>query len=343
MVNEEPARLRDRRSDVEGFSMTSLRPLELFSYPPGAALSLVSGGPAANDGPPPAAGAGRTGSAGWSGGRPGATGGRVASRPSGDSDWQALHDSAMDARHPPAAPATATVPASRMLVVEDDDQVSTLLSTYLRRHAMEVDVAESAAGLRVAIAAKSYDVILLDLGLPDADGLDALRELRGHWSGALLIVSGRGDAGERTVGLELGADDFVGKPFDLRELLARIHSVRRRVAAPAVVALPVAYELDGLRVDLAARDVIDRDGRPLNLTLAEFELLQALAATPGRAITRDALLTAVHGRQTGPYDRAIDMQVARLRRRIERDPSAPRLIRSVRGRGYMLGVEPTAG
>lgn len=243
--------------------------------------------------------------------------------------------------HPGFPPDNETAAAISVLVVDDDEDIVELLTRYLGRHGLQVSSVGSAAGLRSATAGREFDVILLDLGLPDADGLDALRDLRRRWSGALLIISGRGDAAERAVGLELGADDFLAKPFDLRELLARIHSVQRRIAGPRVAPQP-EYEIDGLRVDPLARDVYGRDGRPLNLTAGEFELFQLLAAQPGRAVHRDELLTAIHGRVGGPFDRAIDMQVGRLRRKVERDPSEPRLIRSVRGAGYMLGVRPRA-
>lgn len=228
-------------------------------------------------------------------------------------------------------------PRSRILVVDDDPGIGMLLERYLGGRGLEVRVVRSAGALRRELVRPAFDVLLLDLGLPDGDGLDALRELRQAWRGPLLIVSGRADSTERAIGLELGADDFVAKPFDLRELLARIHAVQRRCATPGA---PRPLEVDGLRVDLDTRTVFGRDGEPLGLTGGEFELLLALMRKAGSTVTRDELMYALHGHDAGPFDRAIDVQVSRLRRKIERDHSRPCLIQSVRGAGYRLGARP---
>ena len=247
--------------------------------------------------------------------------------------------------HEPAAmrPAAATSdpPAgthARVLVVDDDPEIAALLSRYLGSHGLAVRVAGDGARLRAALDAADFDVVLLDLGLPDMDGMALVGELRARWSGPVIIVSGRGDAVERVVGLELGADDYVSKPFDLRELLARIRSVLRRAQPVHEPPHPMRLAFDGLALDLAARQLSGRDGTPIALTTGEFELLRALLAHPFEVLSRDALMNAMHGRDAGPYDRAIDMQVGRLRRKLELDPADPRLIKAVRGAGYMLAA-----
>ena len=224
---------------------------------------------------------------------------------------------------------------TRVLVVDDDPGVAALLERYLAGRGMEVDVAATARDLRDRIARFDFDVLLLDLGLPDGDGIDALRELRREWDGPLLIISGRGEVAERAIALELGADDFVPKPFDLRELLARINAVRRR--RDAATSRARAVDVDGLHIDPEARTVTGRDGRDVGLTQGEFQLLLALLRRAGATVSRDQLMNELHGHGAGPYDRAIDVQVGRLRRKIERDAREPRLIQSVRGAGYRLG------
>jgi DNA-binding response OmpR family regulator len=194
--------------------------------------------------------------------------------------------------------------------------------------------------LREAVARREIDVILLDLGLPGEDGFTLTRQLREHWKGALIIVTGRGDSIDRVVGLELGADDYVTKPFDLRELLARVRSVLRRAveARPAKPAATKVLRFGGFRLDLDARDLTDAAGNNVALTTGEFELLAILIANPNRVLSRDDLMSRIHGREAGPYDRAIDVQIGRLRRKIEGDPAQPSLIKSVRGAGYIFAA-----
>lgn len=250
----------------------------------------------------------------------------------------------------PDAPAPApAAPRPDVLVVDDDVDIVALIDRYLGAHGFAVRAAHSGAGMHAALADGAPDVVLLDLGLPDADGLSLLQQLRTHWQGPVIVVSGRGEAVERVVGLELGADDYVAKPFDFRELLARIRSVLRRAApaeAPVVPASAVAAPAAPRRVafahlvlDLGARRLQDAGGVEIALTTGEFELLRALLERPNEVRTRDELMTALHGREAGPFDRAIDVAVARLRRKVERDPAAPELIRSVRGAGYLFAAE----
>jgi two-component system OmpR family response regulator len=237
--------------------------------------------------------------------------------------------------HDPAAP-IATTPL-HVLVVDDDPEVGKLLSRYLTGQGLRVSVVENARDARAAVQDQAIDVMLLDLGLPDEDGLVLMRGLRGQWQGPVIIISGRGESVERIVGLELGADDYVNKPFDLRELLARIRSVVRRSqpARPAQVA-GRGYAFEGLQLDVPARRVLDANRREIPLTSGEFDLLLAFVQRPHQVLTRDQLMNAVHGRDAGPFDRAIDVQIGRLRRKLETDPAHPQLIKSVRGAGYLF-------
>jgi two-component system OmpR family response regulator len=227
-----------------------------------------------------------------------------------------------------------------ILVVDDDPEIGALLVRYLGGHGFAVDVAADGTQLRAALARQPVDLILLDLGLPGEDGLVLLRELQQDWRGPVIVVSGRGDAIERVVGLELGADDYIAKPFEFRELLARVRSVLRRArpAAPAPVAGPARTQrdVDGLRLDVEGRRLLDGAGRDLEITTGEFALLLALLERPNQVLSRDQLMNCLHGRDAGPTDRTIDMQVGRLRRKVEADPADPQLIKAVRGAGYVF-------
>jgi two-component system OmpR family response regulator len=174
--------------------------------------------------------------------------------------------------------------------------------------------------------------------------LGLLREFHAFWSGPVIVVSGRGESIERVVGLELGADDYVSKPFDLRELLARVRSVLRRAQShPTPAGVARNMDFDGLRLETASRRLLDRDGVDIGLTAGEFDLLLVLLSRPNEVLTRDELMNSLHGREAGPYDRSIDVQVGRLRRKIEADPSRPSMIKSVRGAGYMLAINVSTG
>ncbi len=240
-----------------------------------------------------------------------------------------------------AVDATENASQPHVLVVDDDAEIAALVSRYLSRHGCRVSTVANGAQLRASLAGQPIDLILLDLGLPDEDGLLLLRHLQGHWRGPVIVISGRGESVERVVGLELGADDYVTKPFDLRELLARIRSVLRRTRpdpAQAVPAFNGAVRFDGLHLEPSSRRLTDREGREVALTSGEFELLQAMLELPNQVLTRDQLMNCMHGRDAGPFDRAIDVQIGRLRRKIEIDAAHPRLIKSVRGAGYVLAT-----
>ncbi|SFN47452.1 winged helix-turn-helix domain-containing protein [Dokdonella immobilis] len=229
-----------------------------------------------------------------------------------------------------------------VLVVDDDEEIRGLLSRYLETHGFDVVTAGTAAQSRIAIADASIDVVLLDLGLPDEDGLVHLKFLQSDWRGPVIVVTGRGDAVERVVGLELGADDYITKPFDFRELVARIRSVLRRFGAgPRAADAPAGgtIRFAGFVLDPKSRRLIAPSGQELPVTAGEFALLQALLAHPGQVLSRDQLMNHVHGHDAGPYDRSIDVQIGRLRRRLGDDTEQPSLIKSVRGAGYMLAAE----
>lgn len=244
----------------------------------------------------------------------------------------------MPATSPSNAPPNAE---QRILIVDDDADIVALLTRYLSGHGFQVSGVGNGAALRAHVEGIGTDVILLDLGLPDEDGLGLLRYLQGTWSGPVIVVSGRGEPVERVVGLELGADDFVSKPFDLRELLARIRSVLRRTAktAPASMAQSKVFEFAGFRLDLASRRLTDSLGDEVALTTGDFQLLCALLDRPRQVLSRDELMDALYKREAGPFDRAVDMGIGRLRRKIEPNPEVPVLIKSVRGVGYLFASE----
>lgn len=239
---------------------------------------------------------------------------------------------------------SATAPA-KLLVVDDDASVREILRRYFTANGFEVDEAGDATSAREKLQRRSPDLVLLDLGLPGEDGLTLARQLRDQHGCAVIIVSGRGDAVDRVVGLEVGADDYVAKPFDLRELLARARSVLRRMKpAPAPSETQEVWlEFEGLRLNLAGRRLLSASGEEVPLTTGEFELLAALVEQPNRVLSRDALMQRIHGRDAGPFDRAIDMQIGRLRQKLETDPANPRLIRAVRGAGYILSATVRRG
>jgi two-component system OmpR family response regulator len=227
-----------------------------------------------------------------------------------------------------------------LLIVDDDPAIRDLVRRYFLAQDFAVHEAGDAATARAVLAREAVALVLLDLGLPGEDGLALARHLREHWQGAVIIVSGRGDPVDRVVGLEIGADDYVAKPFDLRELLARVRSVLRRVQ-PRTASPAESLSFAGFRLEPGARRLLDPRGDEVVLTTGEFELLMAFIEQPQRVLSRDALMQRIHGRDSGPYDRAIDVQVGRLRQKIETDAASPALIRSVRGVGYLFAASVT--
>ena len=241
-----------------------------------------------------------------------------------------------------------------ILVVDDEPEISGLLDTYLSDEGYRVSVAHDGAAMREAIAQASagrapVDLVLLDVVLPGEDGLTLARWLREHDPAiGIIMLTGRGDTIDRIVGLELGADDYVAKPFHLRELLARVKSVGRRVAKSLDDSIPVAgagnplAHFAGWRLDLNARELTAPGGESVRLTGGEFGLLATFVANANKVLSRDRLLDLCCGRQAGPFDRTIDVQVGRLRRKLKDDPQQPQFIKTVRGGGYLFAVPAAA-
>ncbi|MEJ8849164.1 winged helix-turn-helix domain-containing protein [Variovorax rhizosphaerae] len=231
---------------------------------------------------------------------------------------------------------------THLAILDDEADISQLLATYLAAHGYRIIQVHTGHALMALMAHDAPSLVLLDLGLPGEDGFAIARKLREHWHCGLVIVTGRSDAVDKVVGLEVGADDYVTKPFDLRELLARIKAVLRRLA-PAIVVnpstgstAPSTLRFAHWRLDTSARRLLDDQGEEVALTTGEYALLTALVTHPGRVLSRDFLLGKTRGRDSGPFDRTIDVQIGRLRRKVEADPDHPQIIKSVRGAGYIL-------
>jgi two-component system OmpR family response regulator len=228
----------------------------------------------------------------------------------------------------------------RILIVDDDPELRELLRGYLGGNGFAVDVAEDGAAMRQRIAAAAPDLVILDLMLPGEDGLALCRELRAESSLPILMLTARGEDTDRIVGLEMGADDYLPKPFNPRELLARIRSILRRAGENAAREAPArALAFAGWTLDLGARHLVGSDGVVVPISNGEFKLLRAFAENPFRVLTRDHLMDVLAGREAGPFDRSVDVMVHRLRRRLDDDAREPALIKTVRSEGYMLAAD----
>jgi DNA-binding response OmpR family regulator len=231
---------------------------------------------------------------------------------------------------------------ARLLLIDDDVRLSAMVGDYLRGSGFEVETAGSLAAGRERLAAESFDALVLDLMLPDGDGLDLCRELRGdsrHRHLPLLMLTARGEPMDRIVGLELGADDYLPKPFEPRELLARVKALLRR-ASPQPAADDV-LRFGRLEVDLGAR-VARLDGTICDLTGHQFDLLVVLAQSPGRVLSRDQIMDSLKGHPLEAFDRSIDVHISRIRAVIEDDPKLPRRVLTVRGAGYVFARKQDA-
>ena len=240
------------------------------------------------------------------------------------------------------SPADPSIAPTRVLVVDDEAALREPLSDYLVRQGFVAVQAASAAQARVRLSAESFDIVLLDIMMPGEDGLSLCRHLAETRKLPVIFITARGEATDRIVGLEIGADDYVVKPFDPRELVARIRSVLRRAARQPdeeAGADQFAYAFDGWKLDPLRRRLIDREGAVVPISTAEFRLLVAFLDHPRQVLDRDRLLDMVQGREAHLFDRAVDNQISRLRRKIERDSRNPELIQTVWGGGYMLAAE----
>jgi DNA-binding response OmpR family regulator len=250
-----------------------------------------------------------------------------------------------------------------LIIVDDDATLRNRLQKYLEREGFRVSAAEGGDQLRTIMDRDNADLVILDLMMPGEDGLSLTSYLRQTSNAGVVILTGKGDTVDRVVGLELGADDYVSKPFELRELLARIRSVLRRTGAarPGPAPETVAGEtaagkstagdtgrneteragFAGWRFDLDRRNLTSPAGLEVHLTTAEFNLLRVFVRNPERPLSRDRLLDEVGGRDWQPFDRSIDLHISHLRRKLEDNPKLPRLIKTVRGAGYIFATPVT--
>jgi two-component system OmpR family response regulator len=228
-----------------------------------------------------------------------------------------------------------------ILIVDDQREICDLVQEYLTGEGYRVSTAQDGAGMRKEMAQSPVDLVILDLMLPGEDGLTLARSLRQEQpSVGIIILTGRGEIVDRIIGLEMGADDYLPKPFHLRELLARVKSVLRRAstrnlekqAGPSRSKARFA----GWNLDLSSRELFSPAGKEVRLTTGEFDLLAAFVSNANQVLTRDRLLDLARNREAGPFDRTIDVQVGRLRRKLEDDPQRPTMIKTVRGTGYIF-------
>jgi two-component system phosphate regulon response regulator OmpR len=225
---------------------------------------------------------------------------------------------------------------TRVLVVDDDPSVRSMLVEYLTQHGYEVRAAASGAAMRTELERGAPAVVLLDIGLPGEDGLTLARYLRERHDVGIIMVTGAGDVVDRVAGLEVGADDYIAKPFDPRELRARLKSVLRRLEKKEASKTETRVSIGRCYLDLKSRTLCDAKGREVAITAMEFELLKTLIEHPNQVLSRDQLLTLTRNREWEPFDRSIDIRITRLRRKVEEDPARPRAIKTVRGAGYMF-------
>ena len=233
------------------------------------------------------------------------------------------------------------MPAQRVLIVDDDNEVRAMLAEYLSDHGYEVAQADCGESMRRALAEQPADAVLLDLRMPGEDGLTLARWVRERFDAGIIMVTGAGDVIDRIIGLEIGADDYVAKPFEPRELLARLKSVLRRIggarpAAPGPASPAGRVAIGRCLLDLLSHRLLDASGAEVPITGMEFDLLKIFAERPHQVLSRDQLLTLTRNREWEPFDRSVDIRIARVRRKIEDDPDHPTAIRTVRGAGYMF-------
>ena len=229
-----------------------------------------------------------------------------------------------------------------LLLVDDERTLREPLAEYLTGQGFVVREADSAAAARTVIAGETPDLVLLDIMMPGEDGLSLCRHLVETRQLPVILLTAKGEAMDRIIGLEIGADDYVTKPFEPRELVARIRSVLRRAErAPEAAGEDMVYEFEGWTLDPLKRRLVDPDGTLVPISTAEFRMLRAFCDNPRRVLDRDQLLDMVQGREAHLFDRAVDNQVSRLRRKIEADSRDPHFIQTVRGGGYRFATDVT--
>ncbi len=225
-----------------------------------------------------------------------------------------------------------------ILYVDDDQRLCRLIRRYLERADYHVTCAVNGEQMHEALNSHQYDLILLDINLPDKDGLSLAREVRNTSSIPIIFLTARADVDDKVNGFEIGADDYVTKPFEEKELLVRIQSVLRRSRSPAASAKTEAI-FAGWTLNLVRQTLTSPDQQPVEITSCEFQMLAALVKTPHEAITRNQILQIISGREWSPLDRSADMAISKLRKKIEANPKQPSLIRTIRNKGYQLTAE----
>ncbi len=236
---------------------------------------------------------------------------------------------------------------THILIVDDEQDICALVEQYLTDEGYRVSIAHDGGEMRQVIGREAVDLVLLDIVLPNEDGLSIARSLRVESPNiGIIMLTGRGDTIDRIVGLEMGADDYLAKPFHLRELLARVKSVVRRTEGGGPEATPSETSrlgFAGWQFDLHTRELVSPAGEPVRLTSGEFDLLKVFVTHPNQLLSRDRLLDLTRGREAGPFDRTIDVQVGRLRRKLGDDPQQPQLVKTLRSGGYIFVAPVEAG
>lgn len=237
--------------------------------------------------------------------------------------------------------------SKHVTIVEDDPDVRALLARSLSSDGYRVTALESGAGIESVISSDTVDLVILDIGLPDIDGLTITQQIRRYSDVAIIIVSGRGDLADRVVGLEIGADDYITKPFEPREIQARVRSVLRRGRGQGDVAATPDNDahrrfcVGNWTLDATGQSLHDAEGRPVGLTSGEYKMLEALVTRANRVLTRDQLMDACYGNNSPAFDRSVDVCIGRLRKKLQDDPRNPAIIRTVRNGGYLFAARIT--
>lgn len=225
-----------------------------------------------------------------------------------------------------------------IVVVDDEEMVRETVQEYLLRNGYAVSQAEGGGALRTLMAERAVDLVILDVNMPGEDGISIARDLRQRGRLGIIMLTANSDSIDRVVGLEVGADDYIAKPFEPRELLARVRAVLRRVAPGEVSAATMGDEVRIGRcvLNLESRSLYAADGSAVPITAMEFDLLEAFARNPNRILSRDRLLDLAHHKDSNGFDRSIDTRITRLRKKVEVDPTTPQAIKTVRGAGYLF-------
>jgi two-component system phosphate regulon response regulator OmpR len=236
--------------------------------------------------------------------------------------------------------------SAHILVVDDEPEICSMLSDYLTHAGFRVSTAGEGGAMRQILEEEPVDLVILDINMPGEDGLSLARFLRANTRVGIVMLTAAGEVVDRIVGLEVGADDYIAKPVDLRELLARVRAVLRRLRAAmdeaAEDSTPPTRKVPfgTCQLDLAAHRLYEASGEEVPITSMEYDLLKAFAEHPNRVLSRDQLLDLAHNKDWEPFDRSIDIRIARLRRKIEADPAKPQVIKTVRGAGYIFVPTP---